>query len=134
MELLKNELPSALISGAIGLVIEKYVLGHNLTSSDKFLGISIPKYGSTLLTVGSGSVIGGALSGVGNKYLPNQVSSLSKPLIGGLSVSGMNYLNHSNTNMINSFAMGAGSIYGGELIDNKILKKKSLTVTPNQIF
>ena len=129
MEFVKDQLPSAIISGVIGVVIEKYVLGHNLSANDKFVGISMPKYGSTLLTVGAGSMIGGALSNMGGKYL-GPVKQFSKPIVGGLAVTGLNYLDKSNTSMINSFALGVGSIYGGQLIDNNFIKKKALNLTP----
>lgn len=119
MQAIKDELPSALISGIIGIAVEKFILKHDISSNDKIFGIVMPKYGSTLLTIGAGSIIGKTLSGYGNQWL----GSYSKPVIGGAFVSGVDYLN-GNKNMINMFLEGAGSIYLGQTVYDKIPKKK----------
>lgn len=125
LQTLKNDAPSAIISGITANIIEKFILGHNLYSTDKFLGINMPKWANTFITVSSSSVIGELFSGYAQATIPTQVSKYAKPLLGGISVVALNGINGSNTNLLNSFGEGATSIFTGQIVNNNLLKKKS---------
>jgi hypothetical protein len=130
MDTVKRELPNGIIAAAIGIAIEKFVLKHDLSSSSKFLGINMPKYANVALTVGGSSIIAGTLQDKVGSMIPEKVRPLTRPLVSGAMVSGLNYFDKTDTNMINSFLEGSGSTFlslyaTNFLFADKDSKKKS---------
>lgn len=138
MDNIKEQLPSAILSGLTGIIVDK-ALGYNISSNVKFFGVSMPRYASTLINVGAGSIVGGYLvpnagpANINMKLAPiasdskmnlQKLGAFGKPIVGGAVSTAIGYFNKMGKPLEN-FLSSAGSIYIGNMVNTTMLKKKA---------
>lgn len=124
VDTLKADIVPAALSAGMGIFIDKYLLGQNLSANSKFLSIGMPRWASVGATVFTADMIAEVVQTKIQGYIPQvQGINLPKAVVSGVGVIGLEYFGDRSISYGGSFVLGAGSTIAGSIVAGFIKKK-----------
>jgi hypothetical protein len=126
---IKADIIPATISASVAVLADKYILGNSLTAKANLFGLKTQRWVSVGTVVFTSDMIAEVLKDSAMAYMPMTMTSkysmdLIKPLISGVSTTGLDYFGDRSLSAVNGFLLGAGSTLAGSYITKSFIKKK----------